>query len=89
MHAAVNRHTVTGRDLGQADEALTPEEALHSYTMGGAFAVGREDRLGSITPANWPTSLCSTAIHSVIDPSTLDAVTPTRTMLGGEWVWEG
>ncbi|MFT4040975.1 MAG: amidohydrolase [Thermomicrobiales bacterium] len=89
IHAAANRHTVTGRDLGQVDEALTAEEALHSYTMGGAFAVGREDRLGSITPGKLADLVVLDRDPLAIDPATLDQVTPTRTMLGGVWVWEG
>ncbi|MCA9876369.1 MAG: amidohydrolase family protein [Thermomicrobiales bacterium] len=87
MHAAVNRHTVTGRDLGKASEALTPAEALHSYTMGGAFAVGREDRVGSITPGKLADLVVLDRDPLAVDPATLDDVAPTRTMLGGEWVW--
>jgi len=87
MHAAVIRHTVTGTNLGQESEALTPEEALHSYTMGGAYAVGREDRLGSITPGKLADLVVLDRDPLAIEPATLDQVTPTRTMLGGEWVW--
>jgi predicted amidohydrolase YtcJ len=87
MHAAVIRHTVNGTNLGQENEALTPEEALHSYTMGGAYAVGREDRLGSITPGKLADLVVLDRDPLAIDPETLDQVTPTKTMLGGEWVW--
>jgi predicted amidohydrolase YtcJ len=87
MHAAVNRRTVTGRDLGKAAEALTPAEALHSYTMGGAFASGREDRQGSISPGKLADLVVLDRDPLAIDPDDLDQVTPTRTMLGGTWVW--
>jgi predicted amidohydrolase YtcJ len=87
MHAAVNRRTVTGRDLGKAAEALTPAEALHSYTMGGAFASGREDRQGSISPGKLADLIVLDRDPLAIDPDDLDQVTPTRTMLGGTWVW--
>jgi predicted amidohydrolase YtcJ len=88
MHAAVNRRTVTGRDLGKAAEALTPAEALHSYTMGGAFASGREDRQGSISPGKLADLVVLDRDPLAIDPDDLDQVTPTRTLLGGTWVWK-
>lgn len=88
MHAAVNRRTVTGRDLGKAAEALTPAEALHSYTMGGAFASGREDRQGSISPGKLADLVVLDRDPLAIDPDELDQVTSTATMLGGAWVWK-
>lgn len=87
MHAAVNRRTVTGRDLGKDAEALTPAEALHSYTMGGAFVTGREDRQGSISPGKLADLVVLDRDPLAIDPDDLDQVTPTATMLGGAWVW--
>ncbi len=87
MHAAVNRRTVTGRDLGKDAEALTPEEALRSYTLGGAFATCREDRQGSITPGKLADLVVLDRDPLAIDPDELDQVRPTATMLGGEWVW--
>jgi predicted amidohydrolase YtcJ len=87
IHAAVNRRTVTGRDLGKADEAISPEEALRSYTLGGAFVTGREDRQGSISPGKLADLVVLDRDPLTIDPDELDRVTPTATMLGGAWVW--
>ena len=87
IHAAVNRRTVTGRDLGKAEEAITPEEALRSYTLGGAFVTGREDRQGSISPGKLADLVVLDRDPLAIDPDDLDNVTPTATMLGGAWVW--
>ena len=87
MHAAVNRTTVTGRNLGKDAESLTPEEALRSYTGGGAFAVGREDRQGSISAGKLADLVVLDRNPLAIDPATLDRVKPTKTMLGGTWVW--
>jgi predicted amidohydrolase YtcJ len=89
MHAAVNRTTVTGRDLGKASEGLTAEEALHSYTLGGAFATGREDRQGSITPGKLADLVVVDRDPLAIPPAELDQVRVTATMLGGKWVWRG
>jgi predicted amidohydrolase YtcJ len=86
MHAAVNRTTATGRDLGKAAEGITPEEALRSYTLGGAFVSGREDRQGSIAPGKLADLVVLDRDPLAIDPTELGTVKPTATMLGGEWV---
>ena len=87
MHAAVNRRTVAGRDLGKDVEALTVEEALRSYTLGGAFVTGREDRQGSISVGKLADLVVLDRDPLAIDPDELDRVKPRATMLGGEWVW--
>ncbi len=87
IHAAVNRTTATGRDLGKAEEAVTPEEALRSYTLGGAYVTGREDRQGSISPSKLADLVVLDRDPLAISPAELDQVKPTATMLGGEWVF--
>ena len=87
MHAAVNRTTATGRDLGKADEAITVEEALRSYTLGGAFVTGREDRQGSIALGKLADLAVLDRDPLAIPAEELDRVKPTATMLGGEWVY--
>jgi len=87
MHAAVNRATATGRDLGKENEALTPEEALRSYTLGGAYVTGREDRQGSIARGKLADLVVLDRDPLAVSPEELDQVKPTATMLGGEWVF--
>jgi predicted amidohydrolase YtcJ len=87
MHAAVNRTTATGRDLGKDAETLTPEEALRSYTLGGAYVTGREDRQGSIAPGKLADLVVLDRDPLAIPPHELDQVRPTATMLGGAWVY--
>jgi predicted amidohydrolase YtcJ len=87
MHAAVNRTTAKGRDLGKNEEALTPAEALHSYTMGGAFVTGRKNRQGSISPGKLADLVVLDRDPLAIPPGELDQVRPTATMLGGKWVF--
>jgi predicted amidohydrolase YtcJ len=45
--AAVARRTLKGQPIG-ADQALTVEEAVRAHTIDAAFALGMEDRLGSL-----------------------------------------
>ncbi len=87
MHAAVNRTTATGRDLGKAAEGISAAEALRSYTLGGAFVTGREDRQGSIAAGKLADLVVLDRDPLAIAPGELDQVRPTATMLGGEWVF--
>ncbi len=52
IYAAVARARMDGSPRGgwHPEEALTVEEAVWAYTMGGAYASHEEDRKGSITP---------------------------------------
>lgn len=86
--AAVNRRTVAGRVLG-ADEALSPEDALRSYTVGGAFASGREDRLGRISPGMLADLVVLDRDPLAVPPDELTTIRPTATMAGGRWVFGG
>jgi predicted amidohydrolase YtcJ len=47
LRAAVRRHGEDGRPLG-ADQVLTIDEALHAFTSGAAYAIGREARSGAL-----------------------------------------
>ena len=84
--AAVRRRTVTGRLLG-ASEALSAEEALHSYTLAGAAVSGREDRLGSIAPGKLADLVVLDRDPLAIDPDDLAEIRPMATMVGGAWVF--
>jgi predicted amidohydrolase YtcJ len=87
MHAAVNRTTATGRELGKETEALTPEEALRSYSLGGAYVTGREERQGSIAAGKLADLVVLDRDPLTVSPDELDQVRPTGTMLGGAWVY--
>jgi len=53
IHAAVTRSRTDGSPGPEGwypQQRLTVEEAVHAYTLGAAYAVGLEDRLGSLTP---------------------------------------
>ncbi|MDX3662861.1 amidohydrolase [Streptomyces sp. ID05-26A] len=45
----VRRRSSSGRPVGP-DEAITVEEAIRAYTLGGAYACRKEHALGSLTP---------------------------------------
>jgi len=87
IHAAVARTTVAGRLLG-GGERLTPAEALHSYTLGAAQAIGREAMVGSIAPGKLADLVVLDRDPLAIDVDELREVKPVATMLGGAWVYD-
>lgn len=50
IRAAASRVTRRGHTLGDASLAISREEALRAHTINGAWALGRENELGSIAP---------------------------------------
>ncbi len=52
LKAAVDRLDHQGSPLG-IGQAITAEEALYAYTMGGALLSGDAENRGSITPGKW------------------------------------
>ena len=87
MAAAVNRTTAIGRVLG-ADERLTAREALHSYTLGGAVALGQETTRGSIAAGKIADLVVLDRDPLNIPVADLARVTPTATLLAGMWVYD-
>jgi predicted amidohydrolase YtcJ len=52
IQAAVTRRDLEGETIAP-EEAITAEEALYAYTMGGALACGEGTRRGSLTAGKW------------------------------------
>jgi predicted amidohydrolase YtcJ len=73
--------------LGIETEALTTEEAQGSYTLGGAFVTGREDRQGSIAPGKLADLVVLDRDPLATPPDELDQVRPIAAVLGGAWVY--
>lgn len=69
------------------EEALTREEALHSYTMANAWAAFEEDVKGSLTPGKYADIVVLTKdILTVPDDEIPDAEV-AMTIVGGKVVW--
>ncbi len=90
LYAAVTRQGRDGEPEGgwYADQALTRAEALHSYTLAGAYAARQEDRLGSLEPGKWADFILIDRNYFTIPASEIDDIEVVQTWVGGEKVYD-
>ena len=87
MAAAITRRTQDGRTVAP-DQAITAEEALRAYTVGGAIACGEGTTRGSIEPGKWADVAVLSADPLAVDPQELSAIRVEMTFLSGDKVYE-
>ena len=85
--AAVTRRDEDGEPIAP-DQAITIEEALLAYTMGGAVASGDEHNRGSIEPGKWADLAVLSANPLTADPHALTDITVDMTFLAGQLAYE-
>jgi predicted amidohydrolase YtcJ len=86
MWATVNRVTRSGRVLGP-EERLTPEEALKSITLWGAYQHFEEDRKGSIEVGKLADFVILSENPLTVDPMTINQIEVLETIKEGETIW--
>jgi predicted amidohydrolase YtcJ len=87
MSAAITRRTAEGETIA-ASQAITPQEALWAYTMGGAIASGDDANRGSLTAGKWADLALLSANPFTVPPEELPGVRVEQTWLGGNLVHE-
>lgn len=89
LYAAVTRQDRGGLPEGgwYADQALTRAEALHSFTLGAAYAAHQEDRLGSLEPGKWADFIVVDRDYFEIPADEIDDIVVLETWVGGERVY--
>lgn len=88
IHAAVTRSRPDGYGGPEGwipAQRITVEEAVRAYTWGAAWAVGLEDRLGTLTPGKWADLVVLDRDVFTTDPSLIPQTRVLGTMVGGQW----
>ncbi len=90
LYAAVTRQSRDGMPEGgwYADQALTREEALHSFTLAAAYAAHQEDRLGSLETGKWADFIVLDRNYFEVPADQIDDIVVLETWVGGEQVFK-
>lgn len=87
IQAAVSRIDDEGVAIAP-EQAITVEEALYGYTMGGALASGDETNRGSLSPGKWADMAVLSRDPRGVPPEALPEIRVDITILGGKNVFE-
>jgi predicted amidohydrolase YtcJ len=90
IHAAVTRRRVDGSpgpEGWRPEQRLSVEQAVGAYTMGAAYAAGREGDLGSIAPGKLADLTVLDRDIFSIDPHEIRNTKVSATMVGGRLVY--
>ena len=82
MWCAVNRLTPSGRVLGEY-EKITPYEALHAATIGGAFQLHMDHEIGSIEAGKFADFAVLEESPTDVDPAGIRDIRVWGTVVGG------
>ena len=86
FHASVTRRLPDGSRF-YPDEAMTREEALHSYTMANAWAAFEEEVKGSLTPGKYADIVVLTKDILTVPEAEIPEAEVALTIVGGEVAW--
>ena len=87
IYAAVTRRAESGHVLSP-EEAITPEDALRMYTMGGAYASFQENVKGSIAVGKLADLAVLSADPTKTSHEKLKDISVEKTIIGGKVVWD-
>ena len=90
IHAAVTRRRKDGSpgpEGWRPEQRLSVEQAVRAYTLGAAYAAGREKHLGSITPGKLADLTVLDRDIFSIDPHEIRNTKVSATMVGGTFVY--
>jgi hypothetical protein len=84
----VDRACSSGRIIGPA-EAITVDEALAAFTLGGAYACGREQLQGSLTAGKLADLVVLGDDPRQVETSRIAGIEVLATYVGGKPVYRG
>jgi predicted amidohydrolase YtcJ len=85
VQAAVTRKDREGVRIAP-DEAISVEDALYAYTMGGAIASGDEANRGSLSPGKWADFAVVDRNPCEVEAEEISTVAVVRTFVSGRMV---
>jgi predicted amidohydrolase YtcJ len=91
LHAAVTRRRQDGSPADEGwypQQRLSLDQALEAYTLGPAFAAGREHELGKLQPGFLADLIVLKEDPFKLPSQELFNIRPTATMVHGDWVWQ-
>ncbi len=90
IHAAVTRRTLDGANPNgwRPEQKVTVQEAVHAYTVAGAFASGEEALKGSIEAGKLADLVVLSEDLFSVSPETIESIHVDMTVLGGTVVFE-
>ena len=90
LYAAVARQDRAGMPEGgwYPEQAMTRAEALHSFTLGAAYAAHQEDRMGSLEPGKWADFIVVDRDYFEVPVSEIDDIRVLQTWVGGKLEFE-
>ena len=86
VQAAVTRKDREGVRIAP-DEAISVEDALYAYTMGGAIATGDEANRGSLSPGKWADFAVVDRNPCEVEAEEISTVAVVRTFVSGRMVF--
>ena len=86
MQSMVTRKASTGKVYG-VKQRVSPEQALHTWTLGSAYASFDEKLKGSITPGKLADFVILSDDPLQVDPESIRHIHVLRTVIGGETVF--
>jgi predicted amidohydrolase YtcJ len=87
MKAAIDRADTNGDPIAP-EQAITAQEALYAYTMGGALASGDVSNRGSLTAGKWADMVVLDGNPLTVEPAALPSLKVLQTYVGGRLVYE-
>ena len=89
LYAAVSRQDRSGLPVGgwYTSEAMSREQALHSFTLAAAYAAHQEDRLGSLEAGKWADFILVDRDYFKVPTNQIDDIQVLETWVGGKRVY--
>ncbi len=87
IYCAVNRRKNSRSKAFYSSESLNVEQAVYAHTFGGAYAMGAEDRFGSITIGKYADIVILEKDIHTIDPGSIPGIKIVATLMEGEFLY--